>query len=451
VKVILLGLFFISNSLLLIAEEKYLIITTEEYYQSEILNDFVRYRSNDFDTELVINTNIGINSEDFKQYLFDANPDYVLLVGHHTDFPAKIIPYPKPVESFNFWVSEKKDSLFQINIPIGLFFVENLNELENIINKTIKFEENIDYIPNKLYTHSGSIEPLEPWPLHFNDEILSEMYLSFFKNNGYAHQHETSLDDTPNDALKDVEAINNGIKYMIYHGHGYIQKWSFGMGVPGITYLNNTKYFPIVFSASCLTGTFTGKIDTIEAECFATKMLSSENGAAAFIGAYNLSSKGQNPLLYGFCKYVNNNVHERLGDALLAAFNNTELPQTVKKYHPHVSEFEYNRARLQFHLFGDPALLINNPIMNISENKDLYKKFVFPNPASDYIEIINPSEGCQPSEGSKIKIYNTFGECVMNLTPALSEGEGVRMNIEHLPAGVYFVRICNNFQKFVKM
>jgi photosystem II stability/assembly factor-like uncharacterized protein len=83
---------------------------------------------------------------------------------------------------------------------------------------------------------------------------------------------------------------------------------------------------------------------------------------------------------------------------------------------------------------------------------------IFPNPASDYIEInldrwtppssISPSVRWSPSE---IKIYNTLGECVRNLTPTLSEGEGVRIDISHLPRGVYYIRIGNRTQMFVKM
>jgi hypothetical protein len=357
-KLMLFSLLLYFSFLTLYAKDKYLIITTEDYFQSEDLQEFINFRSIDFEVDIVLNSNIGNSSEDFKNYLNKDKPDYVLLVGDYSDFPAKTIPYSKPVESYNYWVAEQVDSVFRINIPLGLFLVNNEDELSNIINKTIRFEQNIEQIPNKLYTHSGSIMPLKPWPIEFNDELLYEMYDSFFKNNNYLYQHESSLDETPNDAVKDIEVINNGVKYIIYHGHGNIQKWSFGMGVDGIKYLSNQEFFPIIFSASCLTGTFTGRIDTLEADCFATNMLASELGAVAFIGAYNVSTKGQNPILYGFCKYVNSNSYKRLGDVLLTAFNSIDMPETVKKYYPHIQSYEYNRARLQFHLFGDPALLI---------------------------------------------------------------------------------------------
>jgi photosystem II stability/assembly factor-like uncharacterized protein len=75
---------------------------------------------------------------------------------------------------------------------------------------------------------------------------------------------------------------------------------------------------------------------------------------------------------------------------------------------------------------------------------------LYPNPASEYITITKPSEGFEPSEGSEIKIFNTLGECVLKesihpMTPSH------RMNVESLPRGVYYLRIGNRTQMFVKM
>jgi len=229
-KILLLSCLLVFNFFALNAKDKYLIITNEKYNQSKALQNFVEYRSYDFDVVVALNSEIGKQVDQYMNFIIQQNPKYILLVGNYQDFPSKTISYSKPVESYNYLVAEQIDSLFQIKIPIGLFFVNNEQELENIIYKTIKFEQNLIEMPNKLYTHSGSIEPLEPWPLTFNDEILNEMYNSFFKPNGYLHRHETSLDDTPNDALKDAEAINNGVKYILYHGSRKYSKMVFRNG-----------------------------------------------------------------------------------------------------------------------------------------------------------------------------------------------------------------------------
>ncbi len=78
---------------------------------------------------------------------------------------------------------------------------------------------------------------------------------------------------------------------------------------------------------------------------------------------------------------------------------------------------------------------------------------IYPNPAGEYIEI--NLDRCATlskfgtSEGNEIKIYNTFGECVMT-EPIHPITSSHRMNIEHLPIGLYFIQIGDNFAKFVK-
>jgi hypothetical protein len=72
---------------------------------------------------------------------------------------------------------------------------------------------------------------------------------------------------------------------------------------------------------------------------------------------------------------------------------------------------------------------------------------ISPNPASEYIEI-QPSEGFEPSEGYATKIYNTFGECV--LTVGIQNFEPLqRIDISHLPVGLYFIQIGNYTEKFM--
>jgi hypothetical protein len=444
-KTALITIFFLFVNIVA-AKEKYLIFTTEKYKESIELQRFINYRSNDFDVEVAVNSEIGNVWNLYKVYILNSNPDFVLLIGNYNDFPSKTIPYSKPVESFNFWVSEQTDSLFHMQIPIGLFLVVNEMELDNIISKTIRFEQYLEEIPKKLYTHSGGTpdEPVEPWPLEFNDEILNEMYDSFFKENGYLHKNVTSLDDTPNDAQSDIQAFNNGVKYILYHGHGNIAKWSYGMGVEGIQFLTNTEIFPVVFSAACNTGTFTEKIDTLEAPCFATNLISSENGAVAFIGAYNISTKGQNPILYGFSKYVNDKNIERLGDAIVNAFNNTELPKTVNKYYPNVMAYEYNRARLQFHLFGDPALKINSTVSNLNNFLADENFNITPNPAYDYIEISFK----QSFKDSKAEIFDIYGNTILavDIKPHLSEK---RIDLSKFSSGTYILKYGKNTEKFV--
>jgi glutamine amidotransferase-like uncharacterized protein len=76
-----------------------------------------------------------------------------------------------------------------------------------------------------------------------------------------------------------------------------------------------------------------------------------------------------------------------------------------------------------------------------------------PNPASDYIEI--NLERCQTlskCQTSEIKIFNIFGECLIELPDVQHLGDVghlKRIDISHLPVGLYFIKIGNYTDKFV--
>jgi hypothetical protein len=85
----------------------------------------------------------------------------------------------------------------------------------------------------------------------------------------------------------------------------------------------------------------------------------------------------------------------------------------------------------------------NNYPTNVNDiiSSDEFK--LYPNPASDFIEIsgLNPRFKSWVNDVD-IKIYNTLGESV--LTPlAFGEGPGVRLDISALSPGLYFLCINN--------
>ncbi len=92
---------------------------------------------------------------------------------------------------------------------------------------------------------------------------------------------------------------------------------------------------------------------------------------------------------------------------------------------------------------------------SVTHHNSTDKLVIFPNPATDYIYInfadleVNHYPSYKSGLGA-VKIYNTLGQCVSHLTPTLSEGEGTRIDVSQLPPGVYFVRVGNRVEKFVK-
>jgi hypothetical protein len=85
------------------------------------------------------------------------------------------------------------------------------------------------------------------------------------------------------------------------------------------------------------------------------------------------------------------------------------------------------------------------------------KLLIYPNPSNDFIYIqttINPTVNRRVDESSDIKVFTTLGEIVMNVPSTVnyngSGSERVRIDVSHLPTGLYFVRIGDRFEKFVK-
>jgi len=103
--------------------------------------------------------------------------------------------------------------------------------------------------------------------------------------------------------------------------------------------------------------------------------------------------------------------------------------------------------------YSNQAFRVKTPTSISYENHNVELN-LYPNPASDYIELSldrwTPPTRWSPSD--KIQVFNMLGVEVKDLTPALSKnGEGVRIDVSDLPAGVYFVRIGGMVEKFVKM
>ena len=76
-----------------------------------------------------------------------------------------------------------------------------------------------------------------------------------------------------------------------------------------------------------------------------------------------------------------------------------------------------------------------------------------PNPASEYIQI-NLDRWSPPSRWtpSAIRVYNTYGELVLttqSLRDTPSEKENLKIDISHLPVGLYFIQIGNYTELFM--
>jgi hypothetical protein len=98
------------------------------------------------------------------------------------------------------------------------------------------------------------------------------------------------------------------------------------------------------------------------------------------------------------------------------------------------------------------GVLLNDKYNSIEENYIRSDAgIITPNPTTDYIEIVPPLEkrglgGVLPT----IEIFNIFGECMLSVETGLRP-VSTKIDVSALPAGVYFVRIGEKVEKFVKI
>jgi hypothetical protein len=92
---------------------------------------------------------------------------------------------------------------------------------------------------------------------------------------------------------------------------------------------------------------------------------------------------------------------------------------------------------------------VSEPIQQNSERS------ISPNPARDYIEI-NVGAGSKPAQENDMQIFNIFGEKITtpsNLsgsTPLLAKEGNFKIDVSLLSTGIYFIKIGDKFEKFIK-
>jgi hypothetical protein len=107
--------------------------------------------------------------------------------------------------------------------------------------------------------------------------------------------------------------------------------------------------------------------------------------------------------------------------------------------------------------------MYENPtsVNNYETNHSNY--IIYPNPTSDFITISLGSFGACSNENNNvaspnasIEIYDVMGILVTQTPTSVFNSQTKvldlpRIDISHLPAGVYFVKAGNRFEKFVKI
>lgn len=391
------------------------IITTDNIKST--LSNFIEWKKSQ-GYKIVIKSSSNWTYESIKSAtddLFNTEPNFyhLLLIGNSVDLPGKRI-YSNLDETWNYhdtdyYYSVYSDSSTDIpSISVGRIPTSDLNDISDILQKTIDYEKN----PSTSNTSSQltSIAYFQDNDRNSYEDVrfaeTGNEIFNYIKENtslGYDRIFYTESNKTPlhwslsysnglgipeelkkpiflwNGSSSDINKnLNSGVSILFYRGHGNPLYWY----APYYSYyhisnLTNNK-LPIIFSICCLTGRYESDNN------FALSFIKTKkHGAACIVGASSLSYSLLNDV---FAKSIINSIwpnpglqpwfeslfsyniptpspiaQKTIGDIFIQSLKTTSetLRQSYSQYYQHTQEV--------FHIFGDPSMLIHTePIINAS-------------------------------------------------------------------------------------
>ena len=322
----------------------------------------------------------------------DNNLYALLIVGDYCDVPAEIKPktdgYPRHVTDLSYACMDSENPTFP-NLLYGRLSVNTLEEAQIVVDKLYNYTFNptTDKEFYKKGLHStmfdgdsipyGSIHvPRFAWTSEMIRDIMQDNIHKNINRVYHSSLKEAILSRTfENEELQDpsvwqgnaddiIQAINKGVFYVCYRGHGFPDGWDipdFSSSI--LKKISNVYELPVIFSISCLTGKFD------ENCCFCEAALRQLGGAIGVIGASEESFSGINDLfIFGifdaiwpnsgfeqFCKTVT--IGEIVPADELGEIKKQAYIRTQKSYEKnHLRFLQYFKE--VYHLFGDPCMRI---------------------------------------------------------------------------------------------
>ena len=232
-------------------------------------------------TEIIDYSTIG-NSSALKTYITDYYNNqgltFLLLVGDHSNIPVSSTSAGDSDNNYGYIVGNDH----YIDIIVGRFSAENINQVETMVERTIFYEKDINAIATWFKNGIGIA----------SDECCGD-------DGESDEQHMDNIEDdlqaygyTINDCYESggttsqlTSYLNSGSGIINYVGHGNITCWSsLGYCSSNVNSLQNVNKLPFIFSVACQNGNF--KNNT----CFAETWLRATydghpTGAVAFCGA----------------------------------------------------------------------------------------------------------------------------------------------------------------------
>lgn len=298
----------------------YLIISTSTY--SSAAKRFAEWKR-----LMGFNTHVNIRDDwtetMVKNVVDDAYEDmpalyYLLIIGDHEDVPAKQLT--QYVTDFYYGCMD--DDYVQ-DVYCGRLSVSTLEEANIVVDKIINYERNPptnrSFYENALHCayfqdnnrdnfadrrFAQTSEDVRTYVMAKGKSVQRVYYTPSNVTPLFWNTPSYSCGESIPEELKKPEfawngnfsdinnAINDGVLYVLYRGHGYDTGWAYpNYPKYRLQGLFNNNLLPIVFSMTCETGMF-------NENCFAEAFLRNNNGGCvAIYGATEKSFSGYNDVL----------------------------------------------------------------------------------------------------------------------------------------------------------
>lgn len=308
--------------------DNYLIIVGDipNIINSQALNAFCQWKAlKGYRTKVVTTETTGNTDTDIKEYISCSNGiEYVLFIGDYNKIPSHSLPnthfqgYSSPMQSDYWYGCLDGGNDLLIDIPIGRFPVQSLNDLINIVEKTIRYEstptgsnlKNL-LVADRILQHRNTIDSIRTATFSY-PKTFDYLYGGLPEYYGF---------NATNSEL--ISKLNEGFNIVTYFGHGQTNAW----GNEGIGWNSSCQFFydsyidslnvntnSIYFSVACLTG------NIADTSCMMRTFLNSNHGAVAFLGATSISLFDANRTFLWklYNNLLNNNICT-YGDLLMAS------------------------------------------------------------------------------------------------------------------------------------
>jgi hypothetical protein len=428
-------------------KEHYLMITAPEYEST--LTYFANYKRNiGFEVRVVTTNTTGKTAASIKKYIQNqynnksTRPTYLLLVGDVDKIPAfegnaSGTDKNKPVSDLGYVLLEGKNYL--ADVFLGRFSVSTIEELKNIIHKTIFMELNMNRFIKKAKFLTGDDITIKKHYMRNNFKKGHEYAIrNCFEPSGFSCETLYQPDKT-----KAVRALSDHPLFFMYAGHGGFSSLSgksFVLDSRDLQIATN-KVFPLVFAFACKTGNFAHPQNVSMSEAF----IRAEKGAVAYFGASVNTTTDSDLVLekkiFG-APFKNS-------PSNLSALINAGMRKFAKS---HIVHKKVVRNLKSYNLLGDPSLNLDGiklsqqyeisytdsaQTVKQQEFINLSQFSVFKNPASDDFSLAYKLDN---NSFVHLDLNDMLGNHIRTLLHLPDEKAGIyfhHFSLTDLPAGSY--------------